>query len=254
MITPTALHSLLQKLESHVALDQDDRQAIFGLPHSVRTFEPAGYIAREGDVPDRIAILMSGYVMAHKITGPGARQIVAVYLPGEPLDLQHLYLDCSDQNLQALTRAVVAFIPRAAVQGVVAMRPAVARAILLHNLIEASVFREWILNLGRRSALPRLAHLLCELGVRFELQGLGTRTSFDLPMTQEQIADTIGLTPVHVNRTLKTLERQGLVQRSKRRITLSDWETLRDVADFNPRYLHVARNNVATDAGRQYGT
>jgi CRP-like cAMP-binding protein len=241
MTFPTPLHTLSRKLESHGALDEDDRRAILNLPQTLRSFDPGGYVGREGDVPVRVAVLISGFVVAHKITGPGARQIVALYLPGEPLDLQHLYLECADQNLQAITRAVVAFTPRAAMHDLVAARTAVARAVWLHNLIEASIFRDWITNIGRRTALPRLAHWLCEMGMRFELQGIGTRTCFDLPMTQEQIADTVGLTPVHVNRTLKALATQGLVRRRHRRIELPDWNAISEFADFNPRYLHIPR-------------
>jgi CRP-like cAMP-binding protein len=118
-------------------------------------------------------------------------------------------------------------------------RPAVGHAILVKILVEASIFREWVLNVGRRDSRMRLAHLLCELGVRLEAEGLAEDYGYELPMTQEQLADALGLTPVHVNRTLKALEEEGLIVRSKRSVSFPDWKRLRLVGDFNQRYLHL---------------
>jgi CRP-like cAMP-binding protein len=106
-------------------------------------------------------------------------------------------------------------------------------------LVEASIFREWVLNVGRRDSIAKLAHLLCELGVRLDAEGLAEDYGYELPMTQEQLADALGLTPVHVNRTLKALEAEGLIVRSKRSISFPDWKRLRHVGDFNQRYLHL---------------
>ena len=108
------------------------------------------------------------------------------------------------------------------------------------------MFREWILNVGRRSALARVAHVLCELAVRLEAQGLADHYGYELPMTQEQLADVIGMTPVHVNRTLKALEADGLIKRNKRRISFPTWQALRDVGDFNQRYLHLELQRAAS--------
>ena len=113
------------------------------------------------------------------------------------------------------------------------------------TLVEASIFREWVLNVGRRPAQARVAHVLCELGVRRETQGLAENYGYQLPMTQEQLADVCGLTPVHINRTLKSLEARGLIKRDKRRISFPDWQALRDVGDFNQRYLHMEVQSAA---------
>ena len=118
-------------------------------------------------------------------------------------------------------------------------RPAVGRALFVQALIEASMLREWVLNLGRRNAPARLAHVLCELAVRLEAQGLTDRFGYQFPMTQEQLADVTGLTPVHVNRTLHALETDGLIARSKRAVNVVDWARLRAAADFNDDYLHL---------------
>lgn len=230
---------LVRKLATHAPLDEDDRQALLAVPYTLRTIEPQGYIVREGDKPVLTGVLVSGFAYRQKLTGDGSRQIVALQVPGDPLDFQNLYLDESDHNVQALTRAEVAIINRVEFQELARARPSIGRAISVLTLVEASMFREWILNVGRRAAPARVAHVLCELAVRLEGQNLADRYGYQLPMTQEQLADVVGLTPVHVNRTLKALETAGLIKRDKRRVSFPDWQGLRDVGDFNQRYLHI---------------
>ena len=243
---PLAL--LMRKLTTHVPLAQSDREALAALPWSIRTFEPQAYLVREGDMPTICGVLVAGFAFRQKLTGDGSRQIVSLHLPGDPLDFQNLYLDEADHSVQALTRAEVATLDRKLLQDLAQARPGIARAIFLATLVDASIFREWILNIGRRSAMPRVAHVLCELAVRLEAQGLGDHSGYDLPMTQEQFADVVGLTPVHVNRTLKALEDGGYIDRHKRKFTFPDWEALRDVGDFNQRYLHLKMQESALAA------
>jgi CRP-like cAMP-binding protein len=138
-----------------------------------------------------------------------------------------------------LTRGEVAFISRSDIQNLARSRAAVGHAIFVKILVEASIFREWVLNVGRRDSRARMAHLLCELGVRLDAEGLAEDYGYDLPMTQEQLADALGLTPVHVNRTLKSLEADGLISRTKRNVSFPDWKRLRSIGDFNQRYLHL---------------
>lgn len=237
--SPPPLALLLRKLETHSTLSEADRAAILALPFTRKMLEPQSHIVREGDVPHHCAVLLSGFAYRHKLTGDGSRQIVALHIPGESLDFQNLYLDISDHNVQTLTRAEVAMLSRSDIHALARLRPAVGHAIMTSTLVEASIFREWVLNVGRRSARQRLAHVLCEWAIRLEAQGLAEQYGYDLPMTQEQLADTLGLTPVHVNRTIKALEAEGLIVRDKRRITFPDWKRLREVGDFNQRYLHL---------------
>jgi hypothetical protein len=107
------------------------------------------------------------------------------------------------------------------------------------TLVEGSIFREWVLNVGRRNARTRIAHLLCELALRMEGAGLGGHINYELPITQEQLADAVALTPVHVNRTLMKLQQEGLITRNRRMITVIDWKEMMSQADFEPRYLHI---------------
>ena len=236
--TDNPLRPLVRKLAAHATLSDADREAVLSLPFKSRTMEPHTYIIREGDSPKAACLLVSGFAYRQKHTGDGSRQIVALLIRGDLIDLQNLYLDESDHGVQALTRAEVAFIGRADLQALAQERPAVGRALFVEALIEASMLREWVLNLGRRNAPARLAHVLCELAVRLEAQGLTDRFGYHFPMTQEQLADVTGLTPVHVNRTLKALEAQGLITRERRRFLIPDWHALRDAGDFNERYLH----------------
>jgi CRP-like cAMP-binding protein len=233
------LQMLVRRLELIVELPEEDRQAVLALPHRTRTVEASTYLTREGDLPTVCGVLGSGFAYRQKLTGDGVRQIVALHIPGDALDLQHLFLDVADHSVQMLTRGEVAFVPRKELQELVDARPLIRHAVMTSILVEASIFREWVLNVGRRDARTRLAHLLCEFAIRMEAQGLADGDSFELPITQEQLADAVGLTPVHVNRTLKSLEADGLITRNKRNIVFPSWERMRDVGDFNPRYLHI---------------
>jgi CRP-like cAMP-binding protein len=233
------LELMLRNLELRSPLSAEDRQAVLRLPYTLRTLEPATYTIREADPPTSCGVLVSGFAYRQKLTGEGARQIVALHIPGDALDFQSLFLDVADHSVQMLTRGEVAFISRDDLQNLARSRSGIGHAILVKILVEASIFREWVLNVGRREARTRLAHVLCEVAVRLEAEGLADQYRYELPMTQEQLADALGLTPVHVNRTLKALEGEGLITRNKRMVSFPDWRRMREAGDFNQRYLHL---------------
>lgn len=229
---------MVQAFQAQGILSEEDRNALLSLPAKVRRLEPASYLVREGDTPTTCCVLKCGFAYRQKQTSGGQRQIVSLNIPGDVLDLQHLFLGTADHSVQMMTRGEAVFIPTRDLQDVISRRPGVARAISLAILVEASMFREWVLNVGRRDARSRLAHLLCEFALRMRMRGLAPGPGYALPITQEQLADALGLTSVHVSRMLKMLETDGLLARNKRNITFGSWESLRDIADFNPRYLH----------------
>jgi CRP-like cAMP-binding protein len=233
------LELLIRKPKTHHHLTAEDHRALMALPMKFRNLEAQSYTMREGDKPERCAILLSGFAIRHKLTGEGARQIVAIHIPGDAMDFQNMFLGESDHNVQMLTRGTVAEIPRPPLEELVLTNPNVGRAVLLFTLVEASIFREWTLNIGRRDARSRIAHLLCEFAYRMATQGLCPDGLYELPMTQEQLADATGLTSVHVNRVLQALQREGLIERDRRMVRFVSWEGMRDVGDFNPRYLHT---------------
>jgi CRP-like cAMP-binding protein len=230
---------MIRKFERRAPLDDGDRAALRALPFERRHFEPGRYLVREGMVVEASTLIMSGYAFRHKLTADGDRQIVSIHIAGDFIDLEGSLLTIADHNVQALTRTEVALVPVREVIKMIDAHPRVGRAMWLDTLVDASIYREWVLNVGRRPALKRIAHLLCEFARRLEVAGLGTKDGYQFPMTQEQLADAVGLTPVHVNRTLKQLEAQDLIVRHKRFIEIPDWERLRTASDFNELYLHL---------------
>ncbi len=239
-VSNNPLQLLLDVLELRSPLSQEDRQAILALPHTIKSLAPGSYAVREGEPPTGCGVLVSGFAYRQKLTGDGGRQILSIHIPGEALDFQNIFLNVADHSVQMLTRGHLALIPRADIQKVARQSSAIGHAILVNILVEASIFREWILNVGRRDAKSRLAHVLCELAVRLDAHGLADDMGYHLPMTQAELADALGLTPVHLNRVIRSLEVDGLITRSKRDVTFPDWERMRDIADFNDRYLHLA--------------
>jgi CRP-like cAMP-binding protein len=234
------LEPMARKLEYWQPFSESDRAALLALPHSVRSFEPHHYIVRERERATSTCVLLSGFAMRHKIVGGGQRQIVALHMKGELVDLQNSLLGVADHSVQMLTPGSVALIPREEINRIAFERPAIGRAMWLDTLVDASIFREWIANVGRRPAPSRVAHLLCEFALRLKVAGIGEQTGYVLPMTQEQLADATGLTAVHINRTLKALEAQGLIERqTPRAIAIGDWSKLAAVGDFDSNYLHL---------------
>ena len=244
---PTSpLQPMVRKLSYWAELDASDEQAILNLPHRTKVIERHGHILRERDRTTHSCVLLEGFAIRHKIVVGGARQIVAVHMKGDIVDLQNSFLGVADHGVQVLTHAEVAFIPREAVKQLAFERPNVGMAMWFDTLVDASVFREWIANIGRRNANTRIAHLLCEFSLRLKVAGLGEATDYELPMTQEQIADATGLTPVHVNRTLKALEAEQLIARkSSRAVTIGDWRKLAEAGDFDSTYLHLNEHEPA---------
>jgi len=188
---------------------------------------------------DHSILITSGLAYRHKISADGSRQIVSIHIPGDFVDLEGALLKVADHNVQTLTRCDLAMVPRTALRDLLTKHPQVALAMWVDTLIDSSIFREWIMNIGRRDARERLAHIFCEFALRLEVAGLGSTAGYELPMTQEQLADASGLTAVHVNRTLKALANDGLIRREKRFVFIPDWEKLRSVAGFTDTYLHL---------------
>ena len=168
----------------------------------------------------------------------GSRQIISLHIPGEFVDLQNLLLATADHSVQSAGRSEVALIPKHALLGLMAAHRDVARAVWIDTLIDSSVFREWVVNVGRRDAMTRIAHLICELMFRLERAGLCVDQGCDFPFTQEQIADATGLTAVHTNRKLQELRRMGVLTLATNRLSVVDWPALREIGDFGERYLH----------------
>ncbi|MFL6762364.1 MAG: Crp/Fnr family transcriptional regulator [Sphingomicrobium sp.] len=243
---PSTLEPLVEKLAYRTALSAEDRAAIMALPFALRRMERSQFLVREREPATHSCVMLSGYSIRSKLTATGERQIVAVHMKGEVVDLQNSLLEVADHSVQMLVPGKVAMIPREEVIRLTLERPKVAHAMWIDTLVDASIFREWIANVGRRDARTRVAHLLCEFAVRLRVAGLGEDTHYELPMTQEQLADATGLTPVHINRTLRELDKDGLIERPNPRvIRIGDWHMLAEVGDFDTNYLHLRANEPA---------
>jgi CRP-like cAMP-binding protein len=245
MSARSPLQPLLDKLLYWHPLDEADRRAVLALPHRIKKVSVHHFLVREREAAKECCLMLSGFSVRHKIVGGGARQIVSIHMAGDIVDLQNSILGTADHSVQMLTSGEAVLIPRDAVRQLALDYPRVGMAMWEDTLVDASIFREWIANVGRRNAVTRIAHLLCEFSLRLEVAGLGNHHTYELPMTQEQLADAVGLTPVHVNRTLKVLENDGLIGRKGRHVTIGDWQHLADVGDFDPTYLHLPKEEPA---------
>lgn len=231
---------LLQKLARLAELDQGDREAVRRLPFRIAHAHARELLIREGTAPTDCCVLLEGYACRSKSTGTGARQILSFHFAGDILNLQNLALPQADHDVETISPARIAWIPSKALKELAAGHPNINDALWRDTLVDAAIFREWVLNVGRRDARSRIAHMLCEFAARREAAGLGSSRRFDLPMTQDQIADATGLTPIHVNRMLQALAADGLVSRDRRNIEILDWDRMRAVAGFDAAYLHAA--------------
>ena len=232
--------AMIRKLGRLRALNDAEKQAIYSLPFRTELATAGQHLVREGDRVTECCLLMDGYAFRYKLTRGGARQIVSFHMAGDMLDVQHLMLQRADHSVMANTAGTVAWVAAQDIRELLQAYPAINEALWRDSLIDASIFREWVLNVGRRDAKERIAHMLCEFAARREAAGLGGPERFELPMTQEEVADATGLTSVHVNRMLHVLEDEGVIVRQKRHFQIADWPRMQRVADFDPAYLHAA--------------
>jgi CRP-like cAMP-binding protein len=236
---PSNTEPLIRKLESIGALPELDREALANLPVQVRHLKADEDVVREGDVPSVCCLLVDGFMHRYKVLPDGKRQLLALHTPGDVPDLQSLFLRRLDHGLAATVPSTAAFIPHDALRALIRQFPTVADLFWRDTLIDAAIFREWIVALGQRSALSHLAHLLCEVFTRLRAVGLTQDHSCSLPLTQTELGDACGLSAVHVNRTLQDLRGEGLIEFHSSRLTILDWARLQEVAQFDPAYLHL---------------
>lgn len=232
---------LALKLASFTDLAPEDFARIDDLAVDVRTVRAKSSLIREGDRPEVVFLLLEGWAYRYKVLPDGGRQIVAYLLPGDLCDVRIFILKQMDHSIGLLSDAKLAAIPKQKIIDLFADSPNLARALWWATLVDEGILREWLANVGRRNAFDRLAHLFVELWSRMRLVGLVQGGSFDLPLTQEALGDTLGITPVHVNRTLQDMRAQGLIATDSRRLHILDVDRLVEVSGFDPNYLHLDR-------------
>ena len=236
-MSETAIDHALRCWGQRSGLAEPDLAALRMLPFARRTVERDAFIVREGEAPAWCSLILEGCAFRQKVVRNGTRQIISFHFAGEFIDLQSCLLAVNDHGVQALNGCTLAVVPRSALLALTAERPSLARAVWFDTLLEGAMFREWVVNVGRRNARARIAHLLCELAVRLEAAPADGK-AYALPLTQEHIADATGLTSVHTNRTIQALRREGVISLSSGRLVIHDWAALRAIGDFSELYLH----------------
>jgi CRP-like cAMP-binding protein len=232
---------LIRKLEASIGLDEAEREALRRLPIQPAALKARQDIVREGDRPSRCFVLLEGVTCAYKVLGESRRQIMAFHLQGDSPDLQSLHLHTLDNSLATITPCRVGFIAHEPLRELCAKFPRIAAALWRETLLEAAIFRAWMSSIGRREAPGRIAHLFCEIHLKSAAVGLAEANSCPFPITQEEMADALGLSTVHVNRTLQDLRAAGLIALSRGVLTLLDQKGVERLAEFDPTYLHLDR-------------
>jgi CRP-like cAMP-binding protein len=232
-----------RQLARYVPLGEEETFAIEAAMAISRRFGPRDNIAKQGSSVDRIYAVLDGFACRYKLLPDGRRQIMAFMLPGDICDIQTFSLKHLDHSIGALSPVEVAFLSRESANHLKSM-PALAEAFACNALVQQSIAREWLLNIGHRSSFERLSHFLCELFERLRVAGRTQDHTCEMPLTQTEIADTLALSSVHVNRTLMELRRSGLVTLHSRQLVIHDYPALRRAAGFDPAYLHIANTHA----------
>jgi CRP-like cAMP-binding protein len=229
---------LIAKLQTAARLSADDLEALESLCGDARAVGARRILVREGDRPDHVSLVVEGWAARYKLLPDGARQITAFLLPGDICDLHVTMLGEMDHSIATLTRARIAAIPRARIEAL-DERPQLVKAFRWAALVDEAVLRAWIVNVGRRVAYEAVGHLMCELYIRMRNVGLTAGHGFEFPLTQEEIADALGLTPVHVNRVLQRMRGEKLIALKRGALEILDYGRLEAEAGFDPNYLHI---------------
>jgi CRP-like cAMP-binding protein len=233
------LAPLTRKLESVARLSDVEKAAVLALSVTVRQMRADHDIVRDRDRPSQSCLVLEGWLCRYKILESGARQIFSFHIGGDLPDLQSLFLNTMDHNLGSLVQSTVAFIPHDSIRTLIRDFPRIGEVLWRDTLIDAAIFREWIVGMGRRDAPSRIAHLFCELFVKLDAVGLTKGYTCDFPLTQSVIADALGLSTVHVNRSLMELRGKGLITLEKHTLKILKWDELQEEAGFDPLYLHL---------------
>jgi CRP-like cAMP-binding protein len=230
--------ALIRRLRTSSTLTDDDVGEILTLPITVKHYPAERPVVSDGERATECCLVAEGFCVRSKTIADGKRQILSIHIPGEIPDLMSLFLHVMDHDLSTLTPSTLGFIRHETLQKLHRRRPNVAEIFWRDTLIDAAMFREWIVNVGQRAAPARLAHVMAELRERLRVIGRADGNSFDMPLTQEQVGDALGITTVHANRVIGQLREEGVVDFHRGRVTVLDEAKFQQLADFDRRYLH----------------
>jgi CRP-like cAMP-binding protein len=251
---------LIRKLENFTRLSDEEKQAVKEITSNRKQIRSHQDIVPEGDLPEGAHLVLEGFACRYKMLPDGRRQIIGHFIPGDFCDLRVFILSEMDHTVGTISDVTVAYIPRKKIIELTDEFPRITQAFWWSTMVDEAITREWIVNVGKRTAFERVAHLLCEHFLRMRAVGLVDEENVEMPMTQAELADTVALSIVHVNRTLQRLRREGLIKLRGKHLTILDLPGLQEAAGFNPNYLHFlhkplqvtsndrARGRNATDA------
>ena len=234
------LDRLLMKLRARDLVSDEEERVLRSTVAEVKDMPAHRTLIRAGVTVSNCTLLLEGVIARHKDLAD-QRQIMELHVPGDFLDLHSFLLKRLEHNVGSLTPVRVALVPHDALRAITESHPHLARLLWFSTLLDAAIHREHIVSVGRRSAISRIAHLICELQVRLELVGLSRDMRFAFPLTQSDIADATGLTSVHVNRMLKRLRDEELVVARGGEVIIQDWDRLQRIAEFSTDYLYLER-------------
>jgi CRP-like cAMP-binding protein len=243
-MTPTispGLEPLFRRLRLRDNIDEDERAALAEVLSEARAIPAGTDLVREGDRPGRSTLVLSGLTCRYSSLASGKRQITAIHIPGDFVDLHSFLIKTMDHAVATLTPCIVSYAPHEGLERITERFPHLGRLLWLLTLIDASIHRQWLVTMGAYPALNRTAHLLCELFARLTFDSVQVADSLTLPITQADLGDTLGLSTVHTNRVIQELRSRGLIQWQGQEIRMLNWQGLSDLAQFDPLYLHLTR-------------
>jgi CRP-like cAMP-binding protein len=235
--------SLIRRLEARDELSAEERATIEQMFTEVRLIRAGDDMVRDGDRPQHSTLIVNGVAARYKVLQEGERQITALHLEGDFVDLHSFLLKEMDHGVTAISQCRIATVPHETLTTVSIRQPHLTRLFWLLTLLDGAMHREWLVAMGRRSALGQLAHLLCEIRTRLSVVGGATDHSFVLPITQVDLSDILGLSSVHVNRVLQELRGSNLIAWKGVHVSILDWDGLQRIAEFDDRYLHIVKEH-----------
>jgi CRP-like cAMP-binding protein len=231
-------NAFIDKLSGHAPLSSGDVRLLAAACQNQRAFPARTDLIREGDKPGPVFVILEGWACRYKLLPEGTRQITSFLMPGDCCDLHASVLTAMEHSIATLTPALIAMVPRGQMEMLIETRPAITRAFWWTQLVDEDTLRAWIVSMGRRNGLQRVAQLMCELYVRARNIRLTDGDRFELPLTQTVLGDALGLTPIHVNRVLRKLRISGVMTLSGGSLVIADIAKLAAVAGFDDNYLH----------------
>ena len=230
--------SLVNKLSYYMTLSKEEKRVLETAGTRSIAVEKGDVIINEGERPENVYLIEKGWACRYKLLENGENHIMAFLIPGDLCDVHITILEEMDHSIRALTPVTMHKFPADEIRNIMENHHRLARALFWSTLVDEAVLREWLVNMGTRSAEARLAHIFCEMLIRTRMAGRAEDDNIEFPLTQAELSESMGLTQVHINRVLQKLRHEGLVKLEKKRLTILDWDRLKQFSQFDPTYLH----------------